>query len=117
MRVTAICQGAYLGGPSYSPGDHLEVTEKAASANLALFAFVRGWHDITGPAAQRVRDHYHETRERIEIAEIEGTGSGGRVLVEDVEAVIRGSDAEPVEPEPTQEYEPEVETFGSAEEE
>lgn len=88
MKVTAICKGAYLGGFAYKPGDQLEVSREMAKANLNMFAFVRGHHDITPAAAQRVRDHYHETDERLDIADIEGTGTDGRILLDDVERMI-----------------------------
>lgn len=117
MKVTAICVGAYMGGPAYEPGKVLDLSRKKAQANLDCFAFVEGAHDITPPAAQRVRDHYHETRERLDIGAIEGTGADDRILLEDVEAIIGESDAEPVEPEPEPEPadEQDAETFSDTE--
>lgn len=88
MKVTAICKGAFMGGPAYTPGKQMTMSERKAKANLSTFAFVAGHHDITPAAAQTVRDHYQETGDRIDIGSLEGTGADGRILVEDVEAAI-----------------------------
>ena len=93
MKVTMLNTGSFLGGDSWSPGDHLDRAPKHVQPLVDIGAAVEGHHDMTPKAARLIREH------RLPFDEIKGTGQGGRVLVSDVRAFMEDEEPAPIEDE------------------
>lgn len=89
MKWTALAEGVNLAsGETYTPGDQKEWAEKNCRPLIDIGAAVEGHIDITEKAARLCRTH------EIDPTGVEGTGAGGRILADDVRAILEPADEE-----------------------